>query len=83
VLQLAVRIGPRSDIRIIREQHVFVIAQRLPAEAATLPQKLVSGPELDAMAERAASLLREHQSQYGFWLTSYTKDLRYEAPHKK
>jgi hypothetical protein len=83
VLQLAVRIEPRSDIRIIREQRVFVIAQEPPAEAATLPQKPASGPELDAMAARAASLLREHQSENGFWITSYTNDLRYEAPQQE
>jgi hypothetical protein len=35
------------------------------------------------MAERAASLLREHQNEYGFWLTSYTKDLHYEAPRQE
>jgi hypothetical protein len=83
VLQLAVRIEPRSDIRIIRDQRVFVIAQEPPGEAATLPQKPASGPELEAMAGRAASLLREHQTGYGFWLTSYTKDLRYEAPQQE
>jgi hypothetical protein len=83
VLQVAVRIEPRSDIRIIREQRVFVVAQEPPVEATTLPQKPVSGPELDAMAARAASLLREHQTVYGFWLTSYTKDLRYEAPQQE
>lgn len=80
VLQLAVRVEPRSDIRMIREQRVLVIAQEPPAEAATLPQQSAPAPELDAMAARAAALLREHQSGYGFWLTSYTKDLRYEAP---
>jgi hypothetical protein len=83
VLQLAVRIEPRSDIRIIRDQRVFVIAEEPPGATATLPQKPASGPELDAMAERAASLLREHQTEYGFWLTSYTKDLRYEAPQQE
>ncbi len=80
VLQLAVRIELNSDIRIVREQRVNVIAQESPGEAATLPQKPASGAELDAMAERAASLLREHQSGDGFWLTSHTKGLRYEAP---
>jgi len=27
VLQLAARVGPRSDFRIVREQRVFVVAQ--------------------------------------------------------
>jgi len=72
VLQLAVRIEPKSDIRIVREQHIVVIAQE-PA----------SGPELDAMAARAASLLREHQTGDGFWLTSHTRELRYEAPQQE
>jgi len=83
VLQLAVRIEPRSDIRIVREQRVFVIAQEPPGETATMPQKPASGPELDAMAARAAALLRERQTGYGFWLTSYTKELRYEAPQQE
>jgi hypothetical protein len=69
VLQLAVRIEPRSDIRIVREQRVLVIAQEPTSE-----------PELEAIAARAAALLREHQSEYGFWLTWHTKQLRYEAP---
>jgi hypothetical protein len=83
VLQLAVRIEPSSDIRIVREQRVFVIAQEPPGNTATMPQKPTSGPELDAMAARAASLLRERQTGYGFWLTSYTKELRYEAPQQE
>jgi hypothetical protein len=83
VLQLAVRVEPTSDIRIVREQRVFVIAQEPLAETATLPQQPASGPELEAMAARAASLLREHQTGYGYWLTSYTKDLRYEAPQQE
>jgi len=80
VLQLAVRIEPRSDIRIVREQRVNVITPELPEETATMSQKPVSGSDLDAMAARAASLLRERQSSNGFWLTSYTNDLRYESP---
>jgi hypothetical protein len=83
VLQLAVRVEPRSDIRIVHEQRVFVIAQEPPGETATMPQKPASGLELDAMAARAASLLRERQTGYGFWLTSYTKELRYEAPQQE
>jgi hypothetical protein len=83
VLQLAVRIEPRSDIRIVREQRVSVMAQELPEETAAMPQKPVSGTDLDAMARRAASLLRERQSGYGYWLTSYTKEPRYEAPQQE
>jgi hypothetical protein len=83
VLQLAVRIEPRSDIRIVREQRVFVIAQEPSVETATMPQKPASRTELDEMAARAVSLLRERQSGYGFWLTSYTKELRYEAPQQE
>ncbi|MFN8522318.1 MAG: hypothetical protein U0821_04340 [Chloroflexota bacterium] len=64
VLQLATRIEPRSDIRIIREQRVSVLAQ--PSE-------------LEIMAERAAALLREHQAAEGYWLTVHTKS-GYEAP---
>jgi hypothetical protein len=83
VLQLAVRIEPRSDIRIVREQRVFVIAQEPPEEAALLPQEPASGAELEAMAKRAAQLLRERQAGSGYWLTSYTHGLRYEAPQQE
>ncbi|HSS22647.1 MAG TPA: hypothetical protein VLL54_21420 [Pyrinomonadaceae bacterium] len=82
VLQLAVNIEPGSDIRIVREQRVVVIAQEPPAQIA-MQQKPASGPELEAMATHAASMLRQHQASYGFWLTSYTNGLRYEAPKKE
>ncbi len=82
VLQLAVRIGPRSDFRIVREQRVFVVAQPPPVGAtAKLPPASV--PVLEAMAARAADLLRDRQTEYGAWLTSHTKDLRYEAPQQE
>jgi hypothetical protein len=83
VLQVAVRIEPDSDIRIVGEHRVFVIAQEPPGKSATMPQQSESGPELDAMAARAAMLLRQRQSGYGFWLTSYTKELRYEGPQQE
>lgn len=83
VLQLAVVVEPGSDIRIIREQRVNVIAQETLGEAATMPQNRASGTDLETMAERAASLLREHQTGEGFWLTLYTNDLRYEAPQQE
>jgi hypothetical protein len=83
VLQLAVRIEQRSDIRIIREQRVFVIAPEPPGDVTTLPQQSASGPELDAMAARAAALLRQHQSKEGFWLTAHTKNPQHEAPQQE
>jgi hypothetical protein len=83
VLQLAVRIGTRSDLRIVREQSVLVVAPDLPAEIAAAPPKTVPSAELDAMATCAAALLREHQSEQGFWLTTYTKKLQYEAPQQE
>ncbi|MDT5124097.1 MAG: hypothetical protein QOC96_3579, partial [Acidobacteriota bacterium] len=83
VLQLAVVVEPGSDIRIIREQRVNVIAQEPLGEAATMPQNRASGTDLETMAARAASLLREHQTGEGFWLTSFTNDLRYEAPQQE
>jgi hypothetical protein len=80
VLQLGVLIEPGSDVRIVREHRVLVIAQKPPEEIATMSQAPASGPELDAMAARASSLLRERQSGSGFWLTSHTKRIRYENP---
>jgi hypothetical protein len=76
VLQAAVSIEPSSDIRIVSEQRVFVITQERLGTAG-------SGPALDAMAAHAAMLLRARQSRYGFWLTSYTKEPRYEAPQQE
>ena len=83
MLQLAVRIEPRSDFRIVREQRVFVIAQQPPANAAAKPAHPLSTSALEAMAARAAALLSEHQTGYGAWLTSHTKGLRYEAPQQE
>jgi hypothetical protein len=69
VLQIAVIIEPGSDIRIVHEKRVFVVAQDFA--------------KLDAMADYAALLLRERQSESGFWLTSYTQGLHYEAPQQE
>jgi hypothetical protein len=80
ILQLAVRIAPRSDLRMVREQTVLVIAQDLPLVAAASQQNPVPVAELKAMAERATASLRERQSGAGFWLTAYTKELRFEDP---
>ncbi|MEA2191511.1 MAG: hypothetical protein QOI73_1632 [Solirubrobacteraceae bacterium] len=70
VLQLAVRLEPRSDIRIIREQAVTV--------AAPPPRT-----DLRALAARAARQLRDDQNGAGYWLTSFTSGPRYEAPQKE
>ncbi|HXJ77416.1 MAG TPA: hypothetical protein VMS64_01940 [Candidatus Methylomirabilis sp.] len=84
VLQLALRVEPRSiNIRILREQRVFVIAQEPSEDTLTLPQQSASETELDVMAERAALFLREQQSGSGYWLTSHTKGLRYEVPQQE
>ena len=63
VLQLAVRIAPRGDIRIVREQAVTV----------TPP------PDLAALAARAASRLRDDQARPGYWLTAFTSGPRWGA----
>jgi hypothetical protein len=74
VLQLAVRIEPRSDISIVREQTVTVAApQHAPA----------SRTDLRALAARAARRLRDDQSGAGYWLTTFTSSPRYEAPQKE
>jgi hypothetical protein len=67
VLQLAVRISPRSDIRILREEPVVV----------TPP------PSLRALAARAARRVREDQARPGYWLTRYTSSPRYVAPREE
>lgn len=83
VLQLAIRVEPRSDIRIVRELRVSVIAHKPSGETMVTSQKLASATEVDEMAKRAASLLRERQSEHGFWLASFTNDLLYEAPQQE
>lgn len=69
LLQVAVRIEPRSDIRVIRELRV-----KVP------PPSPASAAELAATAERAASLLRDRQRPPGYWLTSYTSRTQFESP---
>jgi hypothetical protein len=83
VLQLAVDIAPGNDIRIVREQRVTVVAKEIPEKSGTLPQEPASETDLKMMAERAAALLRENQSESGYWLTSYTNGLVYEAPQQE
>jgi hypothetical protein len=39
--------------------------------------------DLETMAVRAAALLRERQNENGYWLTSFTQGLRYEAAQKE
>jgi hypothetical protein len=82
-LQIAVRVQPSSDIRIVREQRVFVVAPEFPTESPALAQEPPSALELNSLATRATTLLRERQNANGFWLTSYTKGLRYEAPRQE
>jgi hypothetical protein len=64
VLQLAVRITPRSDIRIVREETVEVAAP----------------PRPEVVAERVAQRIGQHQSADGFWLTSYTESPTFTQP---
>jgi hypothetical protein len=67
VLQLALRVEPRSDIRIVREQAVDVAPP----------------PDLGALAARAAGRLRDDQAGPGYWLTSFTDSPRWAAPRKE
>lgn len=70
VLQLAVRIGPRSDVRIVRQLDVNVPAA--PGAPAN--------NELPTLATRAAQQLGEHQLPSGAWLTTFTGAPRYQSP---
>jgi len=67
VLQLAVRISPRSDIRILRDQPVMVAAPS----------------SLRALAVVATRRLRADQAHAGYWLTNHTTSPRYVAPQKE
>jgi hypothetical protein len=70
VLQLATRVEPRSDIRVVRETPVMVPAQPRTSAPADLP----------SLAALAARRLRGDQSRPGYWLTRYTSGPRYAAP---
>ncbi|MEO8673138.1 MAG: hypothetical protein ABI411_17620, partial [Tahibacter sp.] len=82
VLQIAVRVEPRSDFRIVREQRVIVQPQPL-ATSGSEPQAELLPSTLETMAIRARSLLRDHQTTYGAWLTSHTKGPRYLEPQQE
>lgn len=82
VLQLAVRIEPRSDFRIVREQRVVVRPQPV-ALSGTESTPAPPAEALASMAARARSLLRDHQTDYGAWLTSHTQAPRYDAPQSE
>jgi hypothetical protein len=77
VLQLGVIADAGSDLRIVREQSVNVAAQE------SADKTLTTSKNVETMAEQATLLLREHQSHDGYWLTSFTNDLRYEAPQQE
>jgi hypothetical protein len=83
VLQIAVLIEAGSDVRIVFQKRVFVVARESASETGITDQKSAAGNRLDAMADYAALLLRQRQSEYGFWLTSYTPGLSYEAPQQE
>jgi hypothetical protein len=78
MMQLAARIDSKSNIRILREQRVLI--PEFPGASASVLPKIISTTDLDTMANRAAKSLWERQTEYGFWLTSYTGDIRYENP---
>jgi hypothetical protein len=75
LMQVALRLEPipTSQPRIVREEHVMVVA---PAPA----QEPASAAALSEMAERAASALRASQSAAGYWLTSHTTRMQFDAP---
>ena len=82
VLQLAVRIEGSSGLRIVREQQVIVHPQAITKTVAE-PLQQPAASELEALAARAASMLREHQTEYGAWLATHTKERRYDAPQQE
>ncbi len=73
VLQLAVRVEARSDIRILDEVDV------------TVPKSVVAPPSTDlpALAARAVSNLRHDQHPKGYWLTPFTSTTQYQAPRQE
>lgn len=88
VLQLGVRVEPRSDFRIVRELRVAVRPQppaageettRRPS-SSSLATPAFDSAALAALAERAVSLLEEHQTDDGAWLTAHTTGTNYDAP---
>lgn len=71
VLSLGVRVEPRSEFRIVREETVDV-----PAPGAPIP----ADDDVPGMAARAAERLRADQRPDGAWLTRHTTGPRYVRP---
>lgn len=67
LLQLAVRIATRSDVRILRQEPVLVSPP----------------PSLEALATRAAGRIAHDQAQPGYWLTDFTSRPRYLGPREE
>lgn len=67
MLQLAVRVSPTSDIRIVREQPVIVAAP----------------PSLPALAGVAVHRLRGDQARAGYWITQFTAGTQYVSPQNE
>jgi len=64
-----------SDPRPVSHLFTSVEIDELPPAQAP-----ASATGLDAMADQAASVLRGRQSAAGYWLTSYTSGMQFEAP---
>jgi hypothetical protein len=70
MLQIAVRVAARSDIRILQEVPVTVPRSAVPPADDDLP----------GLAARAVQLLKANQSREGYWLTTFTQSTRYATP---
>jgi hypothetical protein len=67
ILQLAVRVSPTSDIRIVREEPVTVTAP----------------PSLHSLATVATNRLRRDQARPGYWITQFTTSTQYVSPQNE
>lgn len=76
--------------------HVLAAAARFRQSAIAVPvvqraltvvpretQERARAAALAAAAVNAAALIRSHQQREGYWLTSYTSGLRFEAPRQE
>jgi hypothetical protein len=68
------RVSESGELRFLAERNLMVNAAPTVGKASV---------DLDAGARTAATRLREHQQAAGYWLTTYTKTTRFEAPSQE
>ena len=71
--------GPAASVRSHRDLWTSLLLGVVLAAARAEAQPAVSG-DLALRAQRAATVLTNHQQVQGYWLTYYTDQARFERP---